>query len=117
MPKHTTTSASPGQVREKALQIRSDFATARNNLGLALVQKGAVDEAIAQYQSALQSAPGYAEAHMNLGTALGKKGRVAEAIAHFREALELAQAAGQQDLAARLNDELKRCEAGSPLHQ
>ena len=43
---------------------------AHNNLGIVLVQKGRLDEAIPQYQSALQIKPDYAEAWNNLGSAL-----------------------------------------------
>ena len=74
---------------QKALQIKPDYAEARNNLGNALLQKGKVDEAIAQYQKALQIKPDFAEAHNNLGNALLQKGRVDEAIAHYQKALQI----------------------------
>jgi tetratricopeptide (TPR) repeat protein len=60
-----------------------------NNLGLALLQKGKVDEAIAHYQKALQIKPDYAEAHYNLGLALFQKGSVDEAIFHYHKALQI----------------------------
>jgi len=59
------------------------------NLGTALLQKGDVDEAIAQYQQALQIKPDFAEAHSNLGNALFQKGKVDEAIAHCQRALQI----------------------------
>jgi len=62
---------------------------AYGNLGVALVQKGQVDEAIVYYQKALEIKPDYAEAHSNLGTALLQKGQVDEAIAHCEKALEI----------------------------
>jgi tetratricopeptide (TPR) repeat protein len=62
---------------------------AYNNLGDALFQKGAADEAFADFQRALEIKPDYTEAHNNLGGALLQKGAVDEAIAHFQRALEI----------------------------
>jgi tetratricopeptide (TPR) repeat protein len=64
-------------------------AEARNNLGGALLLRGAVDEAIAHLQEALRIDPSHAEAHSNLGVALARRGRAAEAIDHYRQALRL----------------------------
>jgi tetratricopeptide (TPR) repeat protein len=61
---------------------------ARNNLGLALLQKGKVDEAIAHFQYALKILPTYGTALCNLGDAFDKKGRVDEAIRQYQEALK-----------------------------
>jgi tetratricopeptide (TPR) repeat protein len=63
--------------------------TAHNNLGDALFQRGGVDEAIAQYQTALQIEPDYSFACYNLGNALLKKGRADEAITQYRTALQI----------------------------
>ena len=62
---------------------------AHNNLGIALADRGQVDEAIAHYRKALEIKPDYAEAHNNLGIALAGRGQVDEAIAHYRKALEI----------------------------
>jgi len=59
------------------------------NLGVALDQKGQVDEAMVQYQKALEINPHYADPHFNLGVALAQKGQVDEAMAHFRKVLEI----------------------------
>jgi len=59
-----------------------------NNLGIALVHEGRVDEAIVQYEKALEIVPNYANAHFNLGKALLQKGQVDKAIAQFQEGLE-----------------------------
>ncbi len=58
-------------------------------LGVALLQKGKVDEAISHFEQALQSEPGYVNSRVNLGVALLQKGKVDEAIVHFQKALEL----------------------------
>jgi tetratricopeptide (TPR) repeat protein len=59
------------------------------NFGSALLSKGKVDEAIAQYQKALQISPDYALANNNLGSALLQKGRVNDAVALFQKALQI----------------------------
>ena len=59
------------------------------NLGLALVQKGQVDEGIARYQKALEINPAFPEAHNNLGLALVQKGQVDDGMVHYQKALEI----------------------------
>ena len=60
-----------------------------NNLGLALAQKGQVDEAVTHFRKALEIKPDYANAHQNLGVALEGRGQSDAAIAHYQRALEL----------------------------
>jgi tetratricopeptide (TPR) repeat protein len=62
---------------------------AYNNLGIALVERGEVDEAISQYERSLQLHSDYAQAHYNLGIALLQKRKVGQAIAQCQEALRL----------------------------
>jgi protein O-mannosyl-transferase len=62
---------------------------AHTNLGLALFQKGRIDDAIAHYQSALQMQPGSWDAEYNLGTALLAKAQVDEAILHCERAVAM----------------------------
>jgi tetratricopeptide (TPR) repeat protein len=71
------------------LACTSDNFIAHNNLGIALIPKDQVDEAIVHYQKALQIKPDYAEAHNNLGNALLKKGSVDEAITQYQKALQI----------------------------
>jgi tetratricopeptide (TPR) repeat protein len=61
----------------------------QNNLGLALLQSGKPDEAVAHYQKALEINPNYAEAHNNIGVVLCQKGQVDEAMVQFQKALEI----------------------------
>src|SRR5262249_30073401 len=58
-------------------------------LGNALVNKGRLDEAIAECREAIRLKEDYPEAHYTLGNALNRKGRLDEAIAAFREAIRL----------------------------
>jgi tetratricopeptide (TPR) repeat protein len=73
---------------------------AHYNLGIALRQKGKIDESIAQYEKAIQLNPEYGDAHINLGTALLEKGRVDDAISHLQKALQVnpGNAHAQNDL-------------------
>ncbi|MCE0497563.1 MAG: tetratricopeptide repeat protein [Methylacidiphilales bacterium] len=58
-----------------------------NNLGLALFQKGQVDEAIAQYQKALDLNPNNTDALGNLALAFKQRGQLDEAIALYQKIL------------------------------
>jgi len=60
-----------------------------NNLGYSLLQKGQVDEAMAQFQKALEINPNYADARNNFGFTLVQKGQADKAIAQYQMALEL----------------------------
>jgi protein O-mannosyl-transferase len=59
------------------------------NLSVAHMEKGEIDEAIANSRKALELYPNYAEAHYNLGNALLKKGEIDEALAQCKEAVAL----------------------------
>lgn len=62
---------------------------AHNNLGVALVETGRADEAIAHFEKTLVLRPVYAECENNLGDALNQLGRSTEAIPHLETALRL----------------------------
>src|SRR5256886_4464817 len=62
---------------------------AHNNLGTVLLQKGQVDNAIAQYQRTLQMAPEAADADYNLGNAFLQKGEVDAALTHYQRAVSV----------------------------
>ena len=67
--------------------------------------KGALDEAIGQYELALQLMPGSATTHYNLGIALERVGRVTDAIAQYDQALNLKpDLAAARDALGRLRD-------------
>ena len=61
----------------------------RIDLGLALSDKGQLDEAIASYRKAIELDPKLAMAHTDLGNALLDKGQTDQAIASYRRAIEL----------------------------
>jgi len=60
-----------------------------NDLGLVLLNREQVDEALKHFQKALEINPNYVEAHSNLGLALFQKGQVQEAVAQYQKALEI----------------------------
>lgn len=86
---------------------------AESNLGVALSNRGRLEEAIAHLQNAVQQQPRYAYAHNHLGRAYFSVGRIDEAIAHLREAVELSpnDAAGHNNLGLALAQEGRSEEA------
>lgn len=61
----------------------------QNNAGIALFEKGRIEEAIFHYQKSLEIYPGFGEAEANLANALFQAGRRDEAMAHYQKALEI----------------------------
>jgi Flp pilus assembly protein TadD len=66
-----------------------DCFVAHDNLGFILLQRGDVEAALDQIQTAVQLRPDDAAAQKNLGSALLQKGRLDEAMVHFQKALEM----------------------------
>jgi len=60
-----------------------------NNLGFVLIQKGEVDEAMAQFQKALEINPQDPPTWNNVGNVLFHWGKVNEAVPYFQKALQL----------------------------
>ncbi len=69
-----------------ALSATTRNAAAEDGLGLALLERGRADEAIAHYREALRIAPAYLEARYNLAAVLIHVGRAGEAVTLCREA-------------------------------
>jgi tetratricopeptide (TPR) repeat protein len=72
-----------------AVALQPQSPGAHFNLGLALQNKGQLDEAIPEYREAIRLKEDYAEAHVQLGAALTDKGRLDEAIAECRAAIRI----------------------------
>ena len=68
----------------RALELKSDYAEAHNNLGNALKDLRKVDESLACYRRALELKPDFAKAHYNLGSALEESGEFQGAEESFR---------------------------------
>jgi Flp pilus assembly protein TadD len=71
------------------LACTSDNAKAHIDFGVALFNKGQMEEAIIHFQKAVEIDPENAKTHCNLGNALMRKGRVDEAILHFQKAVAI----------------------------
>jgi len=74
---------------KQALKIKPDYAEAYYNMGIALKDKGNLEEAIESYIKALKIKPDYAEAYYNMGNALKDKGNLEEAIESYIKALKI----------------------------
>jgi tetratricopeptide (TPR) repeat protein len=73
----------------KAIELDPKDASAHYNLGVALYDKGQLDDAIAEYKKAIELDPKLALAHGALGQPLLARGRFAEARATTQQALDL----------------------------
>ena len=75
------------------IEKNPDAWAAESNLGLTLVEKGEVNDAIAHFQNVLEISPnnsdGAKAAHLNLGNALLRKRSIDAAISHFEAALKI----------------------------
>ncbi len=91
---------------QTALRLKSDFAEAHYNLGLAYSSQSQMDRVISEFQAALRLKPDYAKAYSALGLAYGSQGQLDGAVAEFLAALRL----NPNDYAARqrLNDIVSR---------
>jgi protein O-mannosyl-transferase len=72
-----------------ALAVSENNFIAHNNLAVALVEKGRIDEAIPHYQAAIRLEPGWVDGQYNLGVALENKGLVDEAIRQYQAVIRL----------------------------
>jgi protein O-GlcNAc transferase len=63
-------------------------AEAHNNLGVALQERGQLDDAVTSYRNAIRINPAFVEAHYNLGNVLCELGRLEEAVTSYRNALK-----------------------------
>jgi spermidine synthase len=66
-----------------------ESADVHNILGIALADRGRIDEAIAEFREALRLDPASAQTHWHLGAALAYRGARDEAVEHLRESVRL----------------------------
>jgi tetratricopeptide (TPR) repeat protein len=74
---------------ERAVTLDASMSAARYNLGLALLDRGRIEDAATRFREAMALRTDYAEAHCNLGHCLAELGQFEEATQHCRRALEL----------------------------
>jgi tetratricopeptide (TPR) repeat protein len=108
---------------QQALQLQPDAPDVQNSLAwlLATCPQASLrngDKALQLAQKANAATSGRNPVVLRtLAAAFAETGRFDDAEQSAQKAIELAQAAGQQNLAAHLSDELKRYQAGLPLRQ
>jgi len=108
---------------QRALEIKPWFGEARNNLAwlLATCPQDSLrngNKAVELAQRANELAGGKNPVVLRtLAAAFAEAGRFDDARRSIQQAIAMIQAAGRQDLAAQLNVDLKRYEAGLPLRQ
>jgi len=73
---------------EHTVAVTRDNEMAREHLSDAYLDKGRLDDAVAQARQALAVQPESADAHATLGAALARKGELDEAIVHLHSALQ-----------------------------
>jgi len=73
----------------RALAVTEKNFLAHNNLAVALILDGRIEEAMAHVEQALAIQPRYAGAHFNRGIALARLGRGDEALPSYLKALEI----------------------------
>ena len=76
-------------LEDEAIRLRSDFAVAYYNRGVALADLGRYEKAIVDYDKAIRLRPDYAEAYNNRGVALADLGRYEKAIVDYDKAIRL----------------------------
>mgnify|MGYP000869489506 CR=1 FL=1 len=72
---------------QKAIQIKPDFAQARNNLGNVYYNQSKLEEAVVEYQRAIAINPNHAKAHYNLGVVYHQQGELEQAIIQYQQAI------------------------------
>ena len=73
----------------RAIELKSDYAEAHYNLGLALARQGKRKSALVHLQRSIELKPEQAAAHYDLAVTLENEGRLDEAEKHYRRALEV----------------------------
>jgi protein O-mannosyl-transferase len=69
--------------------LTSPSAIGHHNLGVALLDRGALGEAGEHFRETIRRLPGNAQAHNHFGVALARRGEIEQAIPHFRQAIEI----------------------------
>jgi tetratricopeptide (TPR) repeat protein len=97
---------------QQALDVNPFHAGAHSNLGAVLAREGKLDLAASHYQQAISNNPAHTAARVNLARLLTATGRLEEASERFAQALQRAKAVGETDLAGRIEQEIRKLEAG-----
>ena len=74
-----------GQGQTKLNQV----GLAHLTLGIAYTERGLIDQAICEFQSAIEANPNHLESHVRLGTTYGLKGMTNEALSEFKKVTDI----------------------------
>jgi tetratricopeptide (TPR) repeat protein len=74
---------------DKAIEIKTDFASAYSNRGIALRKLNRLHDALISYNEAIKFKPDYADAYFNRGIALNELNKLNEAVASYDQAIEI----------------------------
>jgi protein O-mannosyl-transferase len=80
---------------EHALQVTHGNYLAHNNLGVALLNEGRLDEAEKHFEMAIEIKPDYSAAYNNMGLVLASLGKLHEAVSRYNKALKINQNDGK----------------------
>jgi len=103
----------------QAIDINPDNYMAYHHLGMDLVNRSKLDQAIAMYQKTLALAPVYPSAYNNLAIAYARQGKFKEAIPLFKEAIRLTPGniSFHRNLALAYSQQGKKSEAEAVMEQ
>jgi Flp pilus assembly protein TadD len=73
----------------KAIQLRSDYSEAHNNLAATFLTLGQTDKAVAHYSEAVGLRPNWAKGHENLADALLQHENISKAYEEYERAIQL----------------------------
>lgn len=103
---------------QTSVRLRPD-STTYNNLGVALISKGRIDEAMECHKKAIQLDPKNAEAHFNLANILMSQEKFKQAVDEYEKALHInpKYTKAHINLAAALMEEGQLQDAANEYHQ
>ena len=72
-----------------SIEVAPEGFLIHNNLGVALLEKDQIDEALMEFKQAIDLYPYYNRSHLNYGYALAKRGQLDDAIVKYQKTLEI----------------------------
>jgi tetratricopeptide (TPR) repeat protein len=101
----------------KALELNPRYPDAHNKISLAYIQTGRYKQAIENLRQAAKLQPVRIDVLNNLAAAYAASGRFEEAVMTAQKAIDAAKAAGQEELAGKIQDRKKLYEASQRYWQ
>lgn len=92
---------------QEAIDIIPGEANAHYNMGMAMAEQGKLDQAVKHYKASLQTNPAQFGIYHNLGNIYYSQGKLQLAIESAEKAVTMARAAGEEELAGRMQSRLR----------